>query len=165
MTTTAEVFAELCTALRERCGEVYGGRLVSLAVFGSVARGTARPDSDLDILLVAEDLPIGRGARVREFEEVERRMTGALEDAERRRVRTLLAPVFKTPEEARRGSVLFWDMTEEAVILVDRGGFLASLLAEVKERLEQLGARRITRDHTSYWDLKPDFRPGEVFKL
>ena len=31
----------------------YGKRLISLAVFGSVGRGTFRPDSDIDLLLWA----------------------------------------------------------------------------------------------------------------
>lgn len=165
MARTHEVFAHLEEALLTACRKVYGRRLVSLAVFGSVARGTARPDSDLDCLIVAEALPQGRGARVREFELVDQEMAHALAEAEKLGVHTLVAPVFKTPEEARRGSVLFWDMTQEAKILFDRDGFLAALLDEVRTRLEKLGARRIVRDSTSYWDLKPDYRPGEIFEL
>ncbi|MEW6448689.1 MAG: nucleotidyltransferase domain-containing protein [Bacillota bacterium] len=37
--------------------EVYRNRLVSVAVFGSVGRRTPRPDSNIDLLIVAEDLP------------------------------------------------------------------------------------------------------------
>jgi predicted nucleotidyltransferase len=58
---TAVVFEELARALATACHEVYGPRLVSLAIFGSVARGTARPDSDLDFLIVAEGLPVAKG--------------------------------------------------------------------------------------------------------
>lgn len=36
--------------LLQACHRLYDERLVSLAVFGSVGRGTARPDSDIDIL-------------------------------------------------------------------------------------------------------------------
>lgn len=162
---TQEVFAHLEQALLSACQKVYGPRLVSLAVFGSVARGTARPDSDLDCLIAAERLPAGRGARVREFELVDQEMAPALADASKLGVHTLVAPVFKTPEEALRGSVLFWDMTQEVHILFDRDAFLPTLLENVKARLEKLGARRIVRDNTSYWDLKPDFRPGEGFEL
>jgi predicted nucleotidyltransferase len=34
--------------------ELLGDRLVSVVLYGSVARRTARPDSDLDVLVVAE---------------------------------------------------------------------------------------------------------------
>ncbi len=38
--------------------KAYGGNLVSLVLFGSVARGGSRPDSDIDLLIVAEN-PFG----------------------------------------------------------------------------------------------------------
>jgi len=40
-------------------------------IFGSVARRTPNPESDLDILVLADRLPHGRMARVKEFEPVE----------------------------------------------------------------------------------------------
>src|SRR5919198_3590611 len=40
----------------------YGTDLVSVALFGSVARRTARPDSDLDLFVVVEGLPRGHRA-------------------------------------------------------------------------------------------------------
>lgn len=51
-----EIFAGITSACRER----YGNRLISLAVFGSVGRGTARPDSDIDLLIIVEQLPARR---------------------------------------------------------------------------------------------------------
>ncbi|HWP62852.1 MAG TPA: nucleotidyltransferase domain-containing protein [Candidatus Binatia bacterium] len=41
--------------LREGLAELYGDRLRGLYLFGSYARGTAGPDSDLDVLVVLED--------------------------------------------------------------------------------------------------------------
>ncbi len=38
------------------CQKTYRENLVSVAVFGSVGRNTARPDSDIDILLVIKGL-------------------------------------------------------------------------------------------------------------
>jgi len=63
---------------------VYGDRLVSIAVLGSVARRTARPDSDVDLFLVVEGLPEGRRARIESFDPVERGLApeiAALDDA------------------------------------------------------------------------------------
>jgi len=35
----------------------------------------------------------------------------------------------------------------------------------LKTSLAILGSRRIWTGDTWYWDLKPDFKPGEVFEL
>jgi len=144
---------------------VYGGRLVTLGVFGSVGRGTPNPFSDVDVLLVAEDLPRGRLARVDEFVREDEAMSDALEAASREGYHTFLSPVIKFPEEVHRGSLLFLDMLEDLVILYDRDGFFESHLARFKERLDELGARRIRRGNFWYRDLKPDYTPGEVIEL
>lgn len=160
-----ERFERLLEDLRATCEAVYGARLVSLAVFGSVGRSTPRPDSDIDLLLVAEPLPDGRMRRVAEFEEVERRMEGPLATAHRASVETRLSPVFKTPREVQERSPLLLDLVDDARILVDREGFLQGALQQLRERLAELGALRIWRGNAWYWDLKPDYRQGEVFEL
>jgi predicted nucleotidyltransferase len=133
---------------------------VAVVIFGSTGRGTARPDSDIDLLLIADPLPDGRMRRVEEFEIVERRIAELLPG-----VVPPLSPVFKTPEEVGHGSPLFLDMTEDARILFDRESFFARHLDRLRARLAQLGARRIWLGSAWYWDLKPDYRPGEVFEL
>lgn len=42
--------------LLDMARRLYGTRLATLLVFGSVARGTDGPHSDLDLLVVARDL-------------------------------------------------------------------------------------------------------------
>jgi predicted nucleotidyltransferase len=75
---------EICRAVQQ----VYGERLVTLAVFGSVGRGTPRPDSDIDLLVIADHLPPGRLRRVAEFEAVEAALAPNLAAAAARGVRT-----------------------------------------------------------------------------
>jgi uncharacterized protein len=158
-------FEELLEALTSACQSHYGPRLVSLAVFGSVGRGTPRPDSDVDLLIVAEGLPQGRVARASEFAGVDAAVVSLLRQAGSPGIRTELSPVFKTPAEVGQGSPLFLDMLEDARILFDRDGFLADAFARLRGRLTTLGARRIWRGNAWFWDLKPDYRPGEVFEL
>lgn len=158
-------FDSLLERLLAACQATYGQRLVSLAVFGSVGRGTPRPDSDIDLLIVAEGLPDGRVRRADEFRQVETALAGSLAEARVAGITPELSPVFKTPEEVRRGSPLFLDMVDDARVLFDQGGFLAQALASLKERLTRQGARRIWRGSAWHWDLKPDYRPGEVFEL
>ena len=73
--------------------------------------------------------------------------------------------VIKTETEAQKTHLLYLDMTEEAVILFDRGEFFARVLARLRERLRELGAQRKQLGRIRYWDLKPDFKPGEVIWL
>lgn len=160
-----ESFADILKALPTACRLVYGTRLISLAVFGSVARDRMRPESDIDLLLVVRDLPNGRMARVREFDAVEATLKSAFDAAETRGVHTSLSPIFKTPDELLRGSFLFLDMTDQARILVDEQHVLKDYLAALRRRLEAQGARRIAKGGGYYWKLKPDFKWGDRIEL
>src|SRR5688500_9923837 len=66
-----EAFEELLAKLALAAQAVYRDRLVTVAVYGSVGRGTMRHNSDVDVLIIARDLPSGRLRRVKEFEAVE----------------------------------------------------------------------------------------------
>lgn len=158
-------FDDIVVDLTHACHAHYGERLVSLAVFGSVGRGVPRADSDVDCLIVANDLPRGRVNRVAEFGPVETNVIASHRQAYPTAGAPLLSPVIKTPAEVGQGSLLFLDMTDDARILFDRDGFLGGALGRFKARLDRLGARRIWRGNAWYWDLKPDYRPGDVFEL
>ena len=140
--------------LQSLCRETYGDRLVSLAVFGSRGRGTARPDSDVDILLIVKELSQWRMKRVEEFSPIET----ALADV-------ILSPILKTPDEIKNGSPLLLDMVEDAVILYDREDLLKNTLDVLRGNLTRLGAKRIWRGDNWFWDLKPDYQRGEIFEV
>ena len=155
----------LLTEVVAACRRHYGSRLAAVAVFGSIGRGTARPDSDIDLLVVADDLPDGRVARATDFTAVEAAVAPAVAEARRAGLGAWLSPVLKTPAEIERGSPLLLDMVDDARILYDREQFLEQALAGLRDRLIRLGARRIWRGSAWIWDLKPDYQPGEVFDL
>jgi len=145
-------FARRCTeALRERLGE----RLLAVALFGSVARGEATPDSDIDLLVIVSERP---SEALTEYLSVRRQ----IEPYPLRR----LSPLVTTPEQLRRNFLLLLDITEEGLILHDPQGVLAGLLTKVRERLQQWGSRKVRLpDGTWYWQLKTDWRLGEVLSL
>ncbi len=142
-----------------------GVRLVSVVLYGSVARGDATRTSDIDLLIVAEDLPKGHFARKRLLEAADRAFEPALLRAEEKGIETHLARIVRTPEEAARTIPLYLDMTEDAILLFDRDGFFARVLDRVRAALRRLGSRRVRMGKTWYWDLKPDFRPGDVIEI
>jgi len=160
-----EKYKKLAGAVFDKSAEFYGDRLVSFVVFGSVGRRVMRPDSDIDFLLIADDLPRGRLRRVAEFEAVENQIKPRLEEARRDGVFAELSPVFKTPPEVRSGSPLFLDMVEDSWILYDRDSFFHLELERIRRRLKELGSRRIWKGNAWYWDLKPDYKYGDEFEI
>ena len=73
--------------------------------------------------------------------------------------------MFKTPAEVGRGSPLFLDMIDDGRILYDPSGFWKRYMAAFQARLRRLGARRIYKGEKWYWDLKPDYKAGEIFEI
>ncbi|MBM4340279.1 MAG: nucleotidyltransferase domain-containing protein [Deltaproteobacteria bacterium] len=161
-----EKFKELEARLLSEIKSFYGGRLISVVIFGSVARETQNFDSDLDVLVIAEGLPKGRMKRISEFETVEEKIEPFLESLRKEEgINTYISAIIKSTEEVERGSPLFLDMVEDANILFDRNGFFKEKLDKLRKRLKELGSRRVWKGNAWYWDLKPDYKPGEIFEI
>lgn len=160
-----DAFAQICDAVVVEAAAYYGPRLVSVAVYGSLGRGTPRRDSDIDLLLVVEQLPRGRMNRMNEFTYIEDKLASALALSTQSGIDTEISPVIRTPEEIKNGSLLLLDMTEDARLLFDKDNFLQNELDSLRRRLADLGARRIPYRGAWYWLLKHNMEPGEVFRV
>ena len=145
--------------------ETLGDNLVSVVLFGSVARAEATAGSDIDLLVVCEELPQGRFARLRLLDDADRRFGDDLVRLRSRGIDTRLARLIRTRAEATHVVPLYLDLVQDAQLLHDTGGFFASVLARLARSLERLGAERRMRGRVRYWVLKRDFVPGEVFEL
>jgi len=100
-----------------------------------------------------------------QFAAIEQKLEPYLESLRKEGIWTYISPILKTPEEAQRGSPLFLDLVEDALILYDRGRFFSKILDRLRHRLKELGAKRIWQGNVWHWVLKPDYRPGEVIEL
>lgn len=156
-------------ALAIRYGEVarerLGNALVSILLFGSVARGEADRYSDIDLLLVIEGAPQGRFARMARLEEVAAEVEAVRTRLWRQGIYTDFSVLVLTPEEAIKTRPIYLDMVEDGVLLWDRGGFFSGVLERLRQRLKALGSRRLRKGRTRYWLLTSASRPGERIEL
>jgi predicted nucleotidyltransferase len=143
---------------------VFGDRLVSLVLYGSYARGDYRSDSDIDLIVVLEEV----GDRLelhRELDLVEEALRPVFDCLREAGLRPVLSPVVLDRESASITRPLYLDAVFDARVLYDRGGFMTGVLERVRRRLEEYGAER--RRVGSKWVtvLKREYKYGEVIEL
>lgn len=160
-----EPYATLLNNMLKIMKEEFKDDLISVVVYGSVARGDNRNDSDVDLLIIMKNLPKDSMLkRIRLFEtKVEDKLN--LDEYWKMGYYISLSPVLKTPEEAEKFSPLYLDMVYDAVILYDRNYFFTRILQKLRDRLKELGAERVRMGKKWYWVLKKDSRFGETVEL
>ncbi len=161
----SEPYREVVRRLLEELLKVFGEKLVSVVVYGSVARGEARRDSDIDVLIVIEDLPRSRFERLSMYMKAEERLDDLLNKLLDEGYAVTISPILKTREEAMRVSPIYLDMVEDAIIVYDKEGFFEGILRRLRKKLKELGAERVWVGKKWYWRLKKDYKFGEVIEL
>ncbi|MCA9941796.1 MAG: nucleotidyltransferase domain-containing protein, partial [Anaerolineales bacterium] len=107
--------------------------LVALILFGSRARGDATPDSDWDVLLLADNLPVSPFRRSR--------FVYALLPDEWRYQLSILC--HSTSEWFSRVTPLALDIALDGIILYDNSqGTVSTRLADLRQKLNQMGLKR-----------------------
>lgn len=153
---------ELLKELNNEFGE---GVILSFALFGSVARGEARPDSDIDLLIVHKPIdfdPISKFVDILLYK--------ISKCCEYRNLRTNGLnpepyPIFMTEKDLYESPLILLDIQEHGIIIYD-SGVLKERFESLRDKLKKLGSKKvILEDGTWYWMIKPDWKPGEVFEL
>ena len=156
---------ELARNYAQIAEEMLGDNLTSVVLFGSVARGEADMRSDIDLLVVCKELPKGAFKRRAVLAPIRERLLPELEELWQQGIYTDFVEIIHTEGEARQPRWYYLDMTEDAILLVDKDNFFSGVLEALRAKLKSLGSRRRTMGKARYWDLKPDFRPGETIEL
>ncbi len=160
--TYEKLLDQLLQSVKDAFGEDV---ILSFALFGSVSRGEARPDSDIDLLIVHRPV---------DFRPVGKFVTHVLFDfRESDEYRRLQAegmspdpyPIFMTENVLYERPLILLDIVDHGIVIYDNG-VLKKRFESFRKRLDELGTKKvILEDGSWYWHLKPDWRPGEVIEL
>jgi hypothetical protein len=140
-------------------------QIVSIALFGSIARGDGREESDVDLIIIhkgerklVEKAIIKAILNLRTFDEyIKLREEGFYLE---------FCPIPISIRRLKQHPWILLDVIDHGVILFDKGNILKDELQRMKEKMRRLGSKKILLpDGSWYWDLKPDLKPGEVFDL
>jgi predicted nucleotidyltransferase/DNA-binding HxlR family transcriptional regulator len=160
----ADLIERYCEILHDR----YRGRLVSIALFGSVARGNWEKDSDIDLIIIIEgwkNTPVWM--RIRELQELRRALseTPEFKSAIEKGFTPNIQHYPLDLSEASKFHRIYIDASIDAIVLYDKQDFLKDLLNNLRIKLERQGARRVTAPRKGYYWILKEVKLGEVFAL
>ena len=152
--------AEIIEKLLDRIIEFYGDNLVSLAVFGSFARGEPKLNSDLDILIILKKKE-GIGKELERFQEhIESVVDAKLQRlCEVHGIDMEISPLILSEEDAKFFNPIYLDMVEHSIIIFDRGGLLQKILDRVREKMGNI--KKLEFGATYIWDMTQENLIGE----
>jgi len=143
----------------------FGNRPVSICFFGSVARGDATPQSDIDVVVV-ENLPRDIGFRARQTQLLRDKVRGS---EAYRKLRSegrsaFISEVLLSPEVKTHPPILL-DFTDDGLIMYDRNGFLETVLADIRLRLKELGGKKSESMQRPLLDPEARRRPNAALPM
>ncbi|MEW6685560.1 MAG: nucleotidyltransferase domain-containing protein [Candidatus Edwardsbacteria bacterium] len=145
-----------------------GDALVSVVLYGSVARDEATLESDIDLLIVVREDNKSYYQMLKPILEAQRslEMTEIFKGFFHNKSYPHLSYLIFSQEEALKNRNIYLDILEDGIILYDLANFLGEKLKQFKKRLIELGSKKIILDDGRwYWDLKPTLKLGEAFEL
>jgi predicted nucleotidyltransferase len=140
--------------------------LRSIVVYGSVARGIARIDSNVDLLVIMEsnETLSKRLDKLLKIEFLDK-IREELDWLYKKGIDTHISFLPLNPKESEAFPPILLDVIDEGIVLFD-DGFYKDLVEKKKKVLFKLKAKRVFLSKNEwFWDLKPEIKFGEVIEI
>jgi len=120
-----------------RAHSLFGDGLRSVVLYGSRARGTARPDSDFDLLILADPLPDERQRREAALDIADIGFDYGLP------IQVLLVTPYEAEQAAATGAPLMFEIYDAHQPIYDPEDFFRHLVKRFARQLKTWQARKI----------------------
>lgn len=140
--------------LKNYLAKILNEKILGIILFGSLAknRELPYPNSDIDLIIIARDLPKDRFERAKLILELEKNTGGPIESI------WMTPQEFKAHLDAKAGYVL--DAIHDGKVLLDKKGFVKAQIERIKKELKRKGVKRV--DGHWVWPIK---RAGEIIEF
>jgi HEPN domain-containing protein/predicted nucleotidyltransferase len=106
-------------------------KIISAVIYGSWAKGTQTADSDIDMLLVSDEIAPRKNKRGKDIARIKECLSIGIP------LDILLLTTDETASNFKNHNPLFLDIAVEGTILIDSDGFLQNLIEETKRYIHQ----------------------------
>jgi len=157
--------------LRDYCqllSSFYDEKLEGVVLFGSVARGDWKRESDIDLLVVVDSWEtIGDRARIDELSTLKGRLARCRSHAEA--MRDGFVPAIHelplAPAQLNEFRRVYLDIALDGILLFDRVGKLKEFIEQTRARAKAAGSRRVVYPDGKFYWILAGTRPGEVVEF
>lgn len=156
----ANLILKLCTALKEP----FNNKLLSIGIYGSIARNSAKLESDLDLFLVFRELTEGMNNRLKLLIEIENKKC-VQEELNFLYERKIFPAVNYYFRKSSQLSINFFtiDIAFDLKIIYDTG-VLKTFLSKINKKIKDHNIQRKYLENSKYYlDLNIKF--GDVFEF
>jgi len=152
--TFGPVLGRYCRILQQHFGE----RLLGVLLFGSIARGDWTKESDIDLLVVVDLWDTKTWTRSNELLALRTTLRKTREYSDS--VGAGFVPIIQHyplgSEEASLNHRIYPDIVLDGIIIYEKDGFITQLIGNLRESLQQKGARRVINETgASQWEMEP----------
>ncbi|MCD6408553.1 nucleotidyltransferase domain-containing protein [bacterium] len=124
-----EMIFKLLEEIKEEYLKKYGENLISIVLFGSFARGLDTPVSDVDILIILEEVRNSYEIYTEFFSLLDK--TSSYSEMKRRKIYPLISPIIKSKKSLiPRALPYLW--SSEFKIIYDRNKFFERFIKELE---------------------------------
>ena len=146
--------------------ENYEENLLSIILFGSVARGKWNNESDIDLLIIftnKSSIKTGINNQLMKIiSDYERK--SKLRNSKGDRLFSTIQDITLVLKDLHAFRTIFYDIAMDGIILFDRNQTGFHFLNKIKKRIEEKGLKRVfIKENDYYWERNVKF--GEIVEL
>lgn len=153
-------YSKLIEKYIQETDSILGDSIISMILFGSSARGEAKGSSDLDIFTFYDDTKITRDMINDKLIKiiVNLRKTNEYQELLGKNIYPEIYPFLISKSNSKNYLWVFFDATEQGIILKDTESFASDLVEDLKKKIDKLGGRRVKLSNSKQcWVLYKDF--------